>query len=97
MFLLDNSLYKYLFLVNISILQSGSEERRIPGNTITVQEDMPYKGLTIFGSAFLSKLECSQMPHPVSSISVQLFNVYSSGSELFLFLFGEDFGAYDSH
>ncbi|XP_057529541.1 EH domain-containing protein 1-like isoform X2 [Amaranthus tricolor] len=47
------------------VIMSGSDERRIPGNTITVQEDMPYKGLTIFGSAFLSKLECSQMPHPI--------------------------------
>ena len=27
---------------------------------------MPFSGLTTFGTAFLSKFECSQMPHPVS-------------------------------
>uniref|UniRef100_A0A803LXZ5 Dynamin-type G domain-containing protein n=1 Tax=Chenopodium quinoa TaxID=63459 RepID=A0A803LXZ5_CHEQI len=47
------------------VIMSGPYERRIPGNTISVQEDMPYKGLTTFGSAFLSKFECSQMPHPL--------------------------------
>ncbi|XP_021759024.1 EH domain-containing protein 1-like [Chenopodium quinoa] len=47
------------------VIMSGPDERRIPGNTISVQEDMPYKGLTTFGSAFLSKFECSQMPHPL--------------------------------
>lgn len=26
---------------------------------------MPFSGLTSFGTAFLSKFECSQMPHPV--------------------------------
>ncbi|KAH9607232.1 hypothetical protein KSS87_021296 [Heliosperma pusillum] len=47
------------------VIMSGPDERRIPGNTITVQADMPYSGLTGFGSAFLSKFECSQMPHPL--------------------------------
>jgi EH domain-containing protein 1 len=46
--------------------QSGSDGRTIPGNTIAVQADMPFTGLTKFGGAFLSKFECSQMPHPVS-------------------------------
>ncbi|KAJ0045662.1 hypothetical protein Pint_04054 [Pistacia integerrima] len=27
--------------------------------------DMPFSGLATFGSAFLSKFECSQMPHPL--------------------------------
>lgn len=27
---------------------------------------MPFRGLTSFGGAFLSKFECAQMPHPVS-------------------------------
>ncbi|KAL0362867.1 UNVERIFIED_CONTAM: EH domain-containing protein 1 [Sesamum calycinum] len=27
--------------------------------------DMPFSGLTTFGTAFLSKFECSQMPHPL--------------------------------
>ncbi|CAM8948708.1 unnamed protein product [Rhodiola kirilowii] len=56
-----------LFLTNslqISISQqSGPDERCIPGNTIAVQADMPFSGLTSFGTAFLSKFECSQMPH----------------------------------
>lgn len=47
-------------------VQSGTDERSIPGNTVAVQADMPFSGLTNFGTAFLSKFECSQMPHPVS-------------------------------
>nr|CAD1831651.1 unnamed protein product [Ananas comosus var. bracteatus] len=47
------------------VITSGPDERSIPGNTIAVQADMPYGGLTAFGSAFLSKFECSQMPHPL--------------------------------
>ncbi|URE03824.1 Dynamin family [Musa troglodytarum] len=46
-----------------SSLLLGSDERTIPGNTIAVQADMPFTGLTTFGNAFLSKFECSQMPH----------------------------------
>ncbi|TQD86401.1 hypothetical protein C1H46_028004 [Malus baccata] len=42
---------------------SGPDERSVPGNTIAVQADMPFSGLTTFGTAFLSKFECSQMPH----------------------------------
>ncbi|MCL7031754.1 hypothetical protein MKW94_007567 [Papaver nudicaule] len=44
---------------------SGPDGRSIPGNTIAVQADMPYSGLTSFGTAFLSKFQCSQMPHPL--------------------------------
>ncbi|KAL9236270.1 hypothetical protein vseg_010962 [Gypsophila vaccaria] len=47
------------------VIMSGPDERSIPGNTIAVQADMPYSGLTAFGTAFLSKFECSQMPHPL--------------------------------
>ncbi|GAB2284711.1 EH domain-containing protein 1 [Dionaea muscipula] len=47
------------------VVMSGPDERSIPGNTIAVQADMPFSGLTAFGSAFLSKFECSQMPHPL--------------------------------
>lgn len=50
-------------------MQSGPDERSIPGNTVAVQADMPFNGLTTFGTAFLSKFQCSQMPHPVSSSS----------------------------
>ncbi|GJM97625.1 hypothetical protein PR202_ga14563 [Eleusine coracana subsp. coracana] len=32
---------------------------------VVVMADMPYSGLTTFGTAFLSKFECSQMRHPL--------------------------------
>nr|KJB13767.1 hypothetical protein B456_002G093200 [Gossypium raimondii] len=32
---------------------------------VVVMADMPFSGLTTFGTAFLSKFECSQMPHPL--------------------------------
>ncbi|XP_008805595.2 EH domain-containing protein 1-like [Phoenix dactylifera] len=47
------------------VVMSGPDERSIPGNTVAVQADMPFSGLTTFGTAFLSKFECSQMPHPL--------------------------------
>ncbi|XP_043690374.1 EH domain-containing protein 1-like isoform X2 [Telopea speciosissima] len=47
------------------VVMSGPDERTIPGNTVAVQADMPFSGLTTFGTAFLSKLQCSQMPHPL--------------------------------
>ncbi|KAI6690596.1 hypothetical protein NL676_027424 [Syzygium grande] len=47
---------------NVSL---GPDERSIPGNTVAVQADMPFSGLTTFGTAFLSKFQCSQMPHPL--------------------------------
>ncbi|CAL9162630.1 unnamed protein product [Musa hybrid cultivar] len=45
------------------VVMLGPDERTIPGNTIAVQADMPFAGLTTYGNAFLSKFECSQMPH----------------------------------
>lgn len=45
------------------VVMSGPDERSIPGNTIAVHADLPFSGLTTFGGAFLSKFECSQMPH----------------------------------
>ncbi|XP_027330283.1 EH domain-containing protein 1 isoform X1 [Abrus precatorius] len=47
------------------VVMSGPDERSIPGNTVAVQANMPFSGLTTFGTAFLSKFECSQMPHPL--------------------------------
>ncbi|KAK8950225.1 hypothetical protein KSP40_PGU017966 [Platanthera guangdongensis] len=47
------------------VVMSGPDERSIPGNTIAVQADMPFSGLTTFGTAFLSKFQCAQMPHPL--------------------------------
>ncbi|KAL5574774.1 hypothetical protein UlMin_018011 [Ulmus minor] len=46
-------------------VMSGPDERSIPGNTVAVHADMPFGGLTSFGGAFLSKFQCSQMPHPL--------------------------------
>ncbi|KAG2500095.1 hypothetical protein HYH03_001679 [Edaphochlamys debaryana] len=40
----------------------GAEERRIPGNTLAVQPDKPYQGLSTFGTGFLSRFEGSQCP-----------------------------------
>ena len=34
---------------------------------------MPFSGLSTFGGAFLSKFQCSQMPHPVSYTFLVLF------------------------
>ncbi|KAH6822679.1 EPS15 homology domain 1 [Perilla frutescens var. hirtella] len=47
------------------VVMNGPDERSIPGNTVAVQADMPFSGLTTFGTSFLSKFECSQMPHPL--------------------------------
>ncbi|KAG5064729.1 hypothetical protein JHK85_005912 [Glycine max] len=55
----------YRFNDFVSPLLSGSDERSVPGNTVAVQADMPFSGLTTFGTAFLSKFVCSQMPHPL--------------------------------
>ncbi|KAJ4837528.1 EH domain-containing protein 1 [Turnera subulata] len=54
-----------LSICSKAVIQSGTDERSIPGNTVAVQADMPFNGLTTFGTAFLSKFECSQMPHPL--------------------------------
>ncbi|KAL2608153.1 hypothetical protein R1flu_026726 [Riccia fluitans] len=45
------------------VVMGGTDERSVPGNTIAVQADMPFSGLTKFGTAFLSKFEVSLMPH----------------------------------
>ncbi|XP_020959490.1 EH domain-containing protein 1 isoform X2 [Arachis ipaensis] len=46
-------------------VMSGPDERTIPGNTVAVDANMPFSGLTTFGGSFLSKFQCSQMPHPL--------------------------------
>lgn len=47
------------------VVMDGPDERSIPGNTVAVQADMPFGSLQRFGTAFLSKFECAQMPHPL--------------------------------
>ena len=44
------------------------------GNTIVVDAHMPFGGLATFGGSFLSKFQCSQMPHPVSFIYISNSN-----------------------
>jgi len=43
----------------------GAQERRTPGNALAVSADKPFRGLSQFGTGFLSKLECSQCPSPI--------------------------------
>jgi len=43
----------------------GIEDRIIPGNTVAVQEDKPFRGLSRFGTGFLGKFQCSQCPAPL--------------------------------
>ncbi|KAI5065316.1 hypothetical protein GOP47_0020011 [Adiantum capillus-veneris] len=47
------------------VVKGGPDSRSIPGNTIAVQSNLPFTGLTKFGAAFLSKFECSEMSHPL--------------------------------
>ncbi|WVY90072.1 hypothetical protein V8G54_035586 [Vigna mungo] len=47
------------------VVMSGSDEKTVPGNTVAVQADLPFSGLKTFGTAFLSKFVCAQMPHPL--------------------------------
>ncbi|OIW00078.1 hypothetical protein TanjilG_26415 [Lupinus angustifolius] len=47
------------------VVMSGPDERSIPGNTVAVDASMPFSGLSTFGGSFLSKFQCSQMPHPL--------------------------------
>eukprot|EP01103_Thecamoeba_quadrilineata_P002387 TRINITY_DN1234_c0_g2_i1.p1 TRINITY_DN1234_c0_g2~~TRINITY_DN1234_c0_g2_i1.p1 ORF type:complete len:514 (-),score=92.68 TRINITY_DN1234_c0_g2_i1:15-1556(-) len=46
-------------------IMHGKEDRIIPGNTLSVQADMPFKGLNKFGSSFLNKFCGVQMNHPI--------------------------------
>ncbi|XP_017430419.1 EH domain-containing protein 1-like isoform X1 [Vigna angularis] len=45
------------------VVMSGSDEKTVPGNTVAVQAGLPFSGLKTFGTAFLSKFVCAQMPH----------------------------------
>ncbi|KAF0727778.1 hypothetical protein AaE_009503 [Aphanomyces astaci] len=40
----------------------GDEERIVPGNALAVSPDLPYGGLSMFGTSFLNKFEASQLP-----------------------------------
>eukprot|EP00047_Mylnosiga_fluctuans_P003555 m.229726 g.229726 ORF g.229726 m.229726 type:complete len:550 (+) comp11949_c0_seq1:110-1759(+) len=43
----------------------GPSERITPGNALAVQADKPFRGLSQFGTGFLSKFESSQCPCPI--------------------------------
>eukprot|EP00873_Tetraselmis_striata_P019974 jgi/Tetstr1/440238/TSEL_028589.t1 len=45
------------------VVMHGHDERRTPGNTLAVQPDKPYQGLSIFGGGFLSKFEGASSPN----------------------------------
>ncbi|OQS00333.1 hypothetical protein THRCLA_06008 [Thraustotheca clavata] len=40
----------------------GDDERIVPGNALAVSPDLPYGGLSMFGTSFLNKFEASQLP-----------------------------------
>lgn len=42
------------------VVYHGMDDRRVPGNTLAVQKDLPYQGLSGFGTGFLSRLEGAQ-------------------------------------
>nr|GEX25960.1 EH domain-containing protein 1-like [Tanacetum cinerariifolium] len=69
------------------VVMNGPDERSIPGNTVAVQADMPYSGLTNFGTAFLSKFECSQMPHPDENVICHDILLFKLNSKYFIFSF----------
>ncbi|KJE89000.1 hypothetical protein CAOG_00562 [Capsaspora owczarzaki ATCC 30864] len=46
-------------------IQYGNEERVTPGNALAVQADKPFRGLTKFGTAFLSKFQGAETPAPI--------------------------------
>eukprot|EP00753_Platysulcus_tardus_P010756 PLAT3024.1.p1 GENE.PLAT3024.1~~PLAT3024.1.p1 ORF type:complete len:655 (-),score=279.59 PLAT3024.1:103-2067(-) len=43
----------------------GPEDRCTPGNAVAVAEDKPFRALTKFGTKFLNKFECSELPAPI--------------------------------
>ncbi|EIE18740.1 hypothetical protein COCSUDRAFT_38543 [Coccomyxa subellipsoidea C-169] len=45
------------------VVMHGLEERRTPGNTLIVQPDKPYQGLSQYGNGFLAKFEAAACPN----------------------------------
>jgi GTPase SAR1 family protein len=47
-------------------IMDGPDERIIPGNALAMQADKPFTPLQKFGMAFLNRLECAQVPAPIT-------------------------------
>eukprot|EP00941_MAST-03F_sp_MAST-3F-sp1_P000833 g833.t1 len=47
-------------------IMDGPDERIIPGNALAMQSDKPFTPLQKFGMAFLNRLECAQVPAPMT-------------------------------
>ncbi|KAK9806972.1 hypothetical protein WJX72_009114 [[Myrmecia] bisecta] len=45
------------------VVNHALEERRTPGNTLIVQPDKPYQGLSQYGNGFLAKFEAASCPN----------------------------------
>lgn len=41
------------------VVESGLDERRTPGNTLVINPQKPYQGLSMFGNGFMSKFEAA--------------------------------------
>mmetsp|Transcript_6817 Transcript_6817/g.10684 ORF Transcript_6817/g.10684 Transcript_6817/m.10684 type:complete len:556 (-) Transcript_6817:108-1775(-) len=46
-------------------IMHGKEERRTPGNALSVETDKPFRGLSKFGTMFLQRFESSESPAPL--------------------------------
>ncbi|KOM27089.1 hypothetical protein LR48_Vigan397s000300 [Vigna angularis] len=55
-------------LGNYTNVQSRSDKKTVPGNTVVVQANLPFSGFKTLGTTFLSKFVCSQMPHPLMRV-----------------------------
>ncbi|KAI3638908.1 hypothetical protein MIR68_003406 [Amoeboaphelidium protococcarum] len=45
-------------------IMNGADDKVIPGQAAAVSSDLPFRGLTRFGSSFLNKFQVSQLPVP---------------------------------
>uniref|UniRef100_A0A0E0DJV7 Dynamin-type G domain-containing protein n=1 Tax=Oryza meridionalis TaxID=40149 RepID=A0A0E0DJV7_9ORYZ len=69
------------------VITSGPDERCIPGNTIAVQADMPYSGLSSFGTAFLSKCLIQYIPSLALIILLHIFHYVALRKKLIVSIF----------
>ncbi|ETO13471.1 EH domain-containing protein 4, partial [Reticulomyxa filosa] len=48
-----------------SAIMYGNEERLIPGHTVTMDTNKPFRSLTGHGAGFLNKFNCVEVPSPL--------------------------------